>query len=398
MLTFQENKIHTLKLLAPQLELNCTSQPYIRQFFKEISLKEEFDEEWEEKLKNEKDKKAKIRIKEKEKELKEQREKEKELNEKRKELKEKKERKELLQSIISNEDISTNIGCSKAISSSKNNKINEITKKKIERNFKKKGIGNKTDIFDNKDLNINIDLNNKKSIYRDIHISQKNSNLNTIESTLKTDPNQKNSKKSNLNTLEHDIKDDNKQVNHMKIISHNTYKAKNHKTGNNHSKKINVISNLPKHLNKTSTISNVNSSIKNPFLISDSNNYENCNSLINYNTNYTPGTHYLNKKYTHSKTNDLIQNNNKKKPCVTIRNTVINFNMIDSGLILASLNKKKDIKKRNNTIEQNNSVNRINNNHLSGLCSKFNNSNNLSINNNDEFPYPVYLYGNKKST
>ena len=280
-----------------------------------------------------------------------------------------------------NIDISTNIGCTKATSSSKNNKINEITKRKIERNSKKKGIGNKTDIFD-KDININIDLNNKKSIYRDIHISQKNSNLNTIESTLKTDPNQKNSKKSNLNTLEHDIKDDNKQVNHMKLISHNTYKAKNHKTVNNHSKKSNVISNLPKHLNKTSTISNVNSSIKNPFLINDSSNYENFNSLINYNTNYTPGTHYLNKKYTHSKTNDLIQNNNKKKPCVTIRNTVINFNMIDSGLILASLNKKKDIKKRNNTIEQNNSVNRINNNHLSGLCSKFNNSNNVSINNN----------------
>ena len=280
-----------------------------------------------------------------------------------------------------NIDISTNIGCTKATNSSKNNKINEITKRKFERNSKKKGIQNKTDIFD-KDININIDLNNKKSIYRDIHISQKNSNLNTIESTLKTDPNQKNSKKSNLNTLEHDIKVENKQVNHMKLISHNTYKAKNRKIGNNHSKKSNVISNLPKHLNKTSTISNVNSSIKNPFLISDSNNYENCNSIINYNANYTPGTHYLNKKYIHSKTNDLIQNNNKKKPCVTIRNTVINFNMIDSGLILASLNKKKDIKKRNNTIEQNNSVNRINNNHLSGLCSKFNNSNNISINNN----------------
>ena len=104
MLTFQENKIHTLKLLAPQLELNCTIQPYIRQFFKEISLKEEYNEEWEEKLKNEKDKKEKIRMKEKEKELKEQREKEKELNEKKKELKEKKERKELLKSI--NENIS----------------------------------------------------------------------------------------------------------------------------------------------------------------------------------------------------------------------------------------------------------------------------------------------------
>ena len=280
-----------------------------------------------------------------------------------------------------NIDISTNIGCTKTTSSSKNNKVNEIAKRKIEKNSKKKGIGNKTDIFE-KDMNINIDLNNKKSIYRDIHISQKNSNLNTIESTLKTDPNQKNSKKLNINTLEHDNKDDNKQGTHMKLISHNTYKPKNHKNLNNHSKKSNVISNLPKHLNKTSTISNVNSSIKNPFLISDTNNYENGNSLINYNTNYTPGTHYLNKKFTHFKTNDLTQNNNKKKPCVTIRNTVINFNMIDSGLILASLNKKKDIKKRNNTIEQNNSVNRINNNHLSGLCSKFNNSNNISINNN----------------
>ena len=48
--------------------------------------------------------------------------------------------------------------------------------------------------------------------------------------------------------------------------------------------------------------------------------------------------------------------------------------MIDSGLFLASLNRKKDSKKKNTIINQNNSVNRLHNNHLYGLCSKFNNN------------------------
>ncbi len=45
-ITFQENKIHTLRILAPYLELNCTLMPYIRQLFREISLKDEIKEKW----------------------------------------------------------------------------------------------------------------------------------------------------------------------------------------------------------------------------------------------------------------------------------------------------------------------------------------------------------------
>ena len=46
MITFQKNIIHTVKLLSPQLELNCSEKPYIRQLFKEILLqKDEIDKD-----------------------------------------------------------------------------------------------------------------------------------------------------------------------------------------------------------------------------------------------------------------------------------------------------------------------------------------------------------------
>ena len=47
MLTFQQNKTHTFKILAPNLELNGSKMPYIRKFFQEISLEDDinrFDE------------------------------------------------------------------------------------------------------------------------------------------------------------------------------------------------------------------------------------------------------------------------------------------------------------------------------------------------------------------
>ena len=44
LITFQENKIHTLRILSPYLELNCILMPYIRQLFREISLKDEIKE------------------------------------------------------------------------------------------------------------------------------------------------------------------------------------------------------------------------------------------------------------------------------------------------------------------------------------------------------------------
>ena len=93
MATFQDNNIHTLKLISPELPFDSGKMPFIRKFFREIMLEgDSLDLKWEEKVKSEKKRKEKIRIKEKEKELKEQRERE-------NELKEKNARKDLLQNI-----------------------------------------------------------------------------------------------------------------------------------------------------------------------------------------------------------------------------------------------------------------------------------------------------------
>ena len=43
MLSFQQNQTHTVKILAPNLELNCKQMPYIQSFFKEISLRDDVD-------------------------------------------------------------------------------------------------------------------------------------------------------------------------------------------------------------------------------------------------------------------------------------------------------------------------------------------------------------------
>lgn len=104
MLTFQENKINTFKILAPDLSLNCSNMPYIRQLFKEILIKDIIQEKF--KDENEKNIK-KVRKKNRQKTIKEQKEKEKEIELKlrRKELKEKFERKELLERIESKDKI-----------------------------------------------------------------------------------------------------------------------------------------------------------------------------------------------------------------------------------------------------------------------------------------------------
>ena len=99
MITFQLNKIHTLKLLAPHLELNCSIMPFISQLFREISLKDEMVA----KMNDENEIKERRKIKQRA--LKELREKENELNQKKKELKEKNERNKLLEKIKSKEDI-----------------------------------------------------------------------------------------------------------------------------------------------------------------------------------------------------------------------------------------------------------------------------------------------------
>ena len=44
MITFQQNRTKTFKILAPNLEINCNKIPFIRTFFNEISLSEEMKE------------------------------------------------------------------------------------------------------------------------------------------------------------------------------------------------------------------------------------------------------------------------------------------------------------------------------------------------------------------
>ena len=107
MLTFQENKIHTLKILAPYLELNCSNMPYIRQLFKEILINDIIDDKFKDENDKKEKKEKKDRSKNRQRTIREQKEKEKEieLKQRRKELKEKFERKEFLEAIDSKDKI-----------------------------------------------------------------------------------------------------------------------------------------------------------------------------------------------------------------------------------------------------------------------------------------------------
>ena len=276
-----------------------------------------------------------------------------------------------------NINILDNIEYIKTNDSIKNNTAH-YTRKKINNNFIKKAIGNKTEIIEKENLN-------KKNLLNDIHISSNNSKVNTIDEIFKSEKKEKviEPKKNFLDlNINNNNKNEKKHFVHIKLNSINTKTTnhKHHKNILNHYKKINSMISNQKILNKTNN-SNISSSLKNPFL-NESNYIEPLNPQINYNYNINnnyPTINYLNRKFKNSQ---IISH--KKKPCVTIRNTVINVNMIDSGLLLASLNRKKASKKKNKNIGPNNSVNRIQNNRLYGLCSKYSNGNtNNSINNNN---------------
>ena len=283
-----------------------------------------------------------------------------------------------------NIDISTNIGCRKINNTTSYNNTIEKNNSKIKTNkaIKKKEIVNKIDILEKDNINIDIDSNNKNIIHRDKDTN--NNNINLLENVLKTEKVKKEiiPDRKNLITIEqYNSKENKNPILNMKI----TPIIHNRNTNYRKNAKNNKKQNIPKNLNKTSNSSNFNSFIKNPFIPTDSNNFN--TTTINQstnNSNFAQSTNYLGKKSnTNNKNSQKLINNNKKKPCVTIRNTVINFNMIDSGLILASLNRKKDTKKRTTTIGQNNSVNKLQNNHLYGLCSKFNNNLMPNINNSN---------------
>ena len=286
------------------------------------------------------------------------------------------------------------------------NNINMLSKKQnTENNFNK--LSNKTTKkILNKNLNLNIEMNNKKNNLN--NIIDKNDNLTLFENMLKTEPNNLKSIKKKNQIEKKDIsqnkllKENKKQFIQVKLPIFNPsnknksnlikkQKNENILTNNNNRNKI------PKNLNRTSN-SNFNSFIQNPFI---TNNPNNINKLFIHTNNgsFNQSEQNLSKKFNEKNNNNNLNslNNNlnmvKKKPLVSIRNTVINFNMIDSGLILDSLKrKKKGNKLLNNNFASNNSVNKLTNNHLFGLCNKFNS--NISLNNNSTNK-KIFKYGDK---
>ena len=252
-----------------------------------------------------------------------------------------------------------------------NNNTAQYTRKKIVYNFKKKGISNKTEIIEKDNMN----YNNRKKLLKDINISNNNSKINTLESDSKIAQKKKNVEKKKKNfDLTINTKENKKSIIHIKLNSIND-KINNHdnKINSNYSKKQNNMISNQKISNKVNN-SNISALLKNPFL-NESNYVDSLNPSINHNysiNNNYPSFNFLNRNTKNSQI--ISHKSKKKKPCVTIRNTVINFNVIDPSLFSA-LNRRKELKKRNYKIGPNNSVYKIKNNRLYGLCSKYSNGN-----------------------
>ena len=162
MLTFQENHIHTLKILAPELPINSMKTPYLRQLFKEIILEGDlYNEENEEKLKSDQKKKEKQRTQEHDKFMKE-------LKIKANEMKEKKERKEFLQKISNPGEVSK--FSSKDVQKGKGKEefdINEQNKRFKSLRNKNTYKGNEQDIIQNDNENAKP---NQRTLYKNISL------------------------------------------------------------------------------------------------------------------------------------------------------------------------------------------------------------------------------------
>ena len=216
----------------------------------------------------------------------------------------------------------------------------------------------------------NTHFRNKKGLALDSTISHNtNTTFNTIDSILKTEPDKQNIKQKILK--KENPKYRNKEPNRKQFMYQKTSTINSSQINNrnkNNKKQNNFISNYSKNLNKTSHNFNVhNSSKKNPF----NQNSKNILELINP----SPNRNEFNKINPYSKKSQVITNNliNKKNnQQVTIKNTVINFN-IDTGLILASLDKKRKSKKNKTKKGAHNSVSTINNKKLYDLAAKYNN-------------------------
>ena len=239
----------------------------------------------------------------------------------------------------------------------KNNHFN--LKRMIIDDFKKKSLNNKSEIIDNSNIQ------NKTILGLESSVITNNSSLNTIDNVLKTEP-------DNLNIKQKILKKENPKYNYVerpdkkyyiykKISTNNTQINRNAK---NAKKQNNFISSYSKNLNKTAFNFNTNQI---------NSNHKNILNITNPSLNNSTHRNYLNKRNNpYRKKSQATNVHNKKKPIVTIKNTVINFNF-DTGIILASIDKKRKAKKNNSKRGAHNSVSKINNKRLYDLAAKYNN-------------------------
>ena len=263
-----------------------------------------------------------------------------------------------------------------SIKNDKKNKtsINSANKKKkhlklrsmIIHDFNKKISHNKIDKLKKE----NTQFRNKQKLI--LESNAFNSNIyNTIDNFLKTEPDNQGIKRKLLKkeNPKYSYKGTkNKQFIYKKISTTNQSLIKNR--NKKIKKQNNFISNYSKKLNKTSHNFNVHNTSKR--------NFNQNNKTISELTNVSPKKNInrnvfkkINNPYA-KKSQVITSNLNKKNQFVTIKNTVINFN-IDTGFILASIDKKRNSKKNNPKNNIYNSVNSLNNKKLYDLAVKYNN-------------------------
>ena len=260
-----------------------------------------------------------------------------------------------------------------------------------------------TNFSNNNTMTINTTYNNNNSLLR-TNLGQKNSEGRRFLNKLQILPNNKVTDISGINNYS------NRRHNYESELYNNIVKTEpsteymNKIRENNNSKNIqfsrlNRVS-FPKksnyNNNPASYLNYLQSIRREPNYNITKNN--NLNKNINNNDILKNGIINKDRRYFIPRNNDTLSST-KKNPFVTIRNTVINFNMIDTGLILPSFNKKSQDKRKYNMIGPYNTQNQINptkkysretiNNYNS---KNYNNSINRfsSINNNNNSFKPLF--------
>ena len=230
----------------------------------------------------------------------------------------------------------------------KSDLINSIEKKKVSNfNLKKMLI---------KDYNKKSKKKEKENMFILENITNDNMHLNTIDNINRTEPNQvihikkkiiKNEPKDNNYKLsaekKHVKRKISTKINPSRFINLNSNNLiKKQKINFNENKIINYINN-EKNLNKTTNDFNyIDYSLMNQI---------NSNNILDMNSKQKSErkNNNMDKKYINIE-NDIINKKvsakNDKKPCVTIKNTVINLN-IDTGFIINPFNKTDKIKQIN---------------------------------------------------